>query len=68
MRRGTAVTTCLLDCSKACNKCRFDKLFQKLIRNLRFLRQKTLLQQVESYSNWRVKDALGMQKVPEHEK
>jgi hypothetical protein len=37
-------------------------------RNLRFLRQKTLLQQVESYSSWRVNDALGMQKIPEHEK
>ena len=36
-------------------------------RNLRFLRQKTLMQQAESYSSWRVKDALGMQKVPEHE-
>ena len=32
MRRGTAVTACLLDCSKAFDKCRFDKLFQKLIR------------------------------------
>ena len=31
MRRGTAVTACLLDCSKAFDKCRFDKLFNKLI-------------------------------------
>ena len=31
MRRGTAVTACLLDCSKAFDKCRFDKLFSKLI-------------------------------------
>jgi hypothetical protein len=31
MRRGTAVTACLLDCSKAFDKCRFDKLFGKLI-------------------------------------
>ena len=31
MRRGTAVTACLLDCSKAFDKCRFDKLFQKLM-------------------------------------
>ena len=31
MRRGTAVNACLLDCSKAFDKCRFDKLFQKLI-------------------------------------
>ena len=31
MRRGTAVTACLLDCSKAFDKCQFDKLFQKLI-------------------------------------
>ena len=31
MRRGTAVTACLLDCSKAFDKCRFDKLFEKLI-------------------------------------
>ena len=28
MRRGTAVTACLLDCSKAFDKCRFDKLFE----------------------------------------
>ena len=32
MRRGTAVTACLLDCSKAFDKCRFDVLFSKLIR------------------------------------
>ena len=32
-------------------------------RNLRFLRQKTLMQQAESYSSWRVKDALGMQRI-----
>ena len=25
------MTACLLDCSKAFDKCRFDKLFQKLI-------------------------------------
>ena len=31
MRRGTAVTACLLDCSKAFDKCRFDKLFEKLV-------------------------------------
>ena len=31
MRRGTAVTACLLDCSKAFDKCKFDKLFRKLI-------------------------------------
>ena len=31
MRRGTAVTACLLECSKAFDKCRFDKLFSKLI-------------------------------------
>ena len=31
MRRGTAVTACLLDCSKAFDKCQFDKLFKKLI-------------------------------------
>ena len=31
MRRGTAVTACLLDCSKAFDKCRYDKLFEKLI-------------------------------------
>ena len=32
MRRGTAVTACLLDCSKAFDKCRFDVLFSKLIK------------------------------------
>ena len=31
MRRGSAVSACLLDCSKAFDKCRFDKLFTKLI-------------------------------------
>ena len=31
MRRGTAVTACLLDCSKAFDKCRYDKLFTKLL-------------------------------------
>ena len=32
MRRGTAVSACLLDCSKAFDKCRFDVLFSKLIK------------------------------------
>ena len=31
MRRGTAVTACLLDCSKAFDKCKFDVLFDKLV-------------------------------------
>ena len=31
MRRGTALNACLLDCSKAFDKCRFDKLFKKLL-------------------------------------
>ena len=31
MRRGTPVNACLLDCSKAFDKCLFSKLFQKLI-------------------------------------
>ena len=31
MRRGTAVNACLLDCSKAFDKCLFSKLFQKLL-------------------------------------
>ena len=34
MRRETAVAACLLDCSKAFYKCRFDKLFSKLINPL----------------------------------
>ena len=33
MRRGTAVHACLLDCTKAFDKCRFDKLFSKLLAN-----------------------------------
>ena len=37
-------------------------------RNLRYLREMTMVQQVESYSSWKVKDALGREKVPEHEK
>ena len=32
MRRGTAVTACLLDCSKAFDKCKFSVLFSKLIK------------------------------------
>ena len=31
MRRGTAVNACLLDCSKAFDKCKFDLLFEKLL-------------------------------------
>ena len=31
LRRGTAVSACLLDCSKAFDKCRFDLLFEKLL-------------------------------------
>ena len=31
MRRGTAVNACLLDCNKAFDKCRYDKLFDKLL-------------------------------------
>ena len=31
MRRGTAVNACLLDCSKAFDKCQFNKLFEKLL-------------------------------------
>ena len=31
MRRGTAVTACLLDCSKAFDKCKFEVLFDKLV-------------------------------------
>ena len=31
MRRGTAVNVCLVDCSKAFDKVKFDTLFQKLI-------------------------------------
>ena len=31
MRRGTAVNVCLLDCSKAFDKVKFDALFQKLL-------------------------------------
>ena len=31
LRRGTPVITVTLDCSKAFDKCKFDKLFGKLI-------------------------------------
>ena len=31
MRTGTAVNACLLDCSKAFDKCRFDKLFSSML-------------------------------------
>ena len=32
LKRGTAVNACLLDCSKAFDKCRFDLLFEKLLQ------------------------------------
>ena len=32
LRRGTAVSACLLDCSKAFDKCRFDHLFEKILK------------------------------------
>ena len=32
LRRGTAVSACLLDCSKAFDKCRFDHIFEKLLQ------------------------------------
>ena len=35
-------------------------------RNLRYLSQKTSMQQVERFSSWRVKGALGMKQVPEN--
>ena len=31
MRRGVSVNSCLLDCSKAFDKCRFDKLFTTML-------------------------------------
>ena len=35
LRNGTNIITCLLDCSKAFDKCQFDVLFNKLLeRNL----------------------------------
>jgi hypothetical protein len=37
-------------------------------RNLRYLSQKTAMQQVESFSSWRVKEALGKRQVPDDEK
>ena len=45
MRRGTAVSACLLDCSKAFDKCGFDKLFEKLLA-------KGLPQVVIRRANW----------------
>ena len=32
LKRGTAVSACLLDCSKAFDKCKFDLLFEKLVK------------------------------------
>ena len=32
LRRGTAVSACLLDCSKAFDKCRFDHIFEKVLQ------------------------------------
>ena len=36
--------------------------------NLRYLRQLTGMQQVEVFTSWRVKKALGVRQVPENEK
>ena len=34
VKRGTAVSACLLDCSKAFDKCRFYLLFEKLLKRV----------------------------------
>ena len=53
MRRGTAVTACLLDCSKAFDKCRFDKLFSKLIsKGLPAIVVRVLIYIYEEQTGW----------------
>ena len=63
MRRGTAVSTCLLDCSKAFDKCRFYKLFTKLIdKGLPPIVVRVLIFSYEEQTGW-VKLA-GKQSTP----
>ena len=53
MRRGTAVNACLLDCSKAFDMCRFDKLFSKLIeRGLPPIVDRVLIFVYEEQTGW----------------
>ena len=53
MRRGTAVSACLLDCSKAFDKCRFDKLFTKLIeKGLPAIVVRVLIFMYEEQTGW----------------
>ena len=53
MRRGTAVNACLLDCSKAFDKCRFDKLFSKLIsKGLPHIVVRVLIYIYEEQTGW----------------
>ena len=53
MRRGTAVSACLLDCSKAFDKCRFDKLFSKLIeKGLPAIVVRVLIFMYEEQTGW----------------
>ena len=53
MRRGTAVYACLLDCSKAFDKCRFDKLFSKLIeKGLPAIVVRVLIFMYEEQTGW----------------
>ena len=53
MRRCIAVSACLLDCSKAFNKCRFDKLFSKLIeKGLPAIVVRVLIFMYEEQTGW----------------
>ena len=53
MRRGTAVNACLLDCSKAFDKCRYDKLFDKLLgRGLPPIVVRVLIYAYEEQTAW----------------
>ena len=53
MRRGTAVNACLLDCSKAFVKCKFDKLLSKLIRKgLPHIVVRVLIFSYEDQTGW----------------
>ena len=53
MRRCIAVSACLLDCSKAFDKCRFDKLFTKLIeKGLPAIVVRVLIFMYEEQTGW----------------
>ena len=53
LKRGTAVAACLLDCSKAFDKCKFDQLFSKLIiKGVPLIVVRVLIFMYEEQTEW----------------